>query len=93
MIVCLLQYGWHGKRALIAAINERIRDDIWRNYMASVAYSIGKIASGFGGGEYPLPTYYELLHKDEPPADDRTGKEIISDLIKRLGEGGNDATI
>ena len=61
--------------------------------MASVAYSIGKIASGFGGGEYPLPTYYELLHHDEPPADDRTGKEIVSDLIKRLGEGGNDATI
>lgn len=93
MTVCLLQYGWHGKRALVAAINERIRDDIWRNYMASVAYSIGKITSGFGGGEYPLPTYYELLHHDEPPADDRTGKEIIGDLIKRLGEGGNDATI
>lgn len=88
-----MQYGWHGDRALIAAINERTRDDIWRNYMASVAYSIGKIASGLGGGEYPLPTYYELLHKDTKAVDDRSGEEIVSDLVARLGKEGNNATV
>ena len=80
----MLRYGWHGTRALIAVINEDTRDDIWRNYMASVAYSIGKIASGFAGAEYPLPTYHELLNNKEDQKDERSGEQIVSDLIARL---------
>lgn len=88
-----MQYGWHGRRALLAAVNERTRDDVWRSYMAAVAYSIGKLTAGMGGNEYPLPSYYELLHKHDQPVDIRSGQEIVDDLIARLGKEGTNAVI
>ena len=54
--------------------------------MAVVAYSIGKITAGMGGNEYPLPTYHDLTG-EKPEKDDRSGQEILDDLIARLGKG------
>lgn len=82
MILLLLRYGWHGSRALAAVMNESARDDLWREYMATVAYSIGRIE---GGEKYPIPPYSDLT--SDKPQDERTGEEILDGLIDRLKGG------
>ena len=54
--------------------------------MAVVAYSIGKITAGMTGNEYSIPTYHDLT-SEKPPEDERSGQEIVCDLIARLGKG------
>lgn len=70
----------------MAQINELDRCWVWREYMAAVAYSIGKITAGLSGNEYPMPTYHDLT-SEKPVEDDESGQDIVSGLIARLGKG------
>jgi hypothetical protein len=79
-----LRYGWHGRRALEAQINEQARQEIWQEYMAAIAHSIGTIMSKFGGAEYPMPTFNELMHPEMNKEDTRSGTDIVNDLMNRL---------
>ena len=65
-------------------MNEQARREVWQEYMAAIAHSLGTIMSKFGGVDYPMPTYNELTHPETVQEDTRTGTDIVSDLIKRL---------
>ena len=73
-----------------AQLNEQARREVWQEYMAAIAHSLGTIVSKFGGADYPMPTFTELMHPESAQEDDRSGTEIIGDLIKSLrGEETN----
>lgn len=79
----MLRYGWHGMDALVAVLNESLREDQYREYTAVVLHSIGR---GLFGEDYPVPEYHDLISGTIPARDDlQTGEEIIAHLIKRLG--------
>ena len=65
-------------------MNEAARADIWHDYMAAVAHSLGVLMAKFGGGEYPMPGWYELMHPGEDTDDNRSGTDIVNDMINRL---------
>lgn len=69
-------------RALIALISEQGRLELWREYTATVLYSIGR---GLIGEDYPLPAYSDIAHPDMVQNDTQTGADIIERLKKRLG--------
>lgn len=56
--------------------------DLWREYIATVAHSLGSIICGALGNEYPLPSYSELMHPEQK--DTRTSQDIINGLIDKL---------
>jgi hypothetical protein len=70
-------------------MREAAREDIWKTYMATITHSIAALYAKVNGGEYPMPTYYELTHPDASEDDTRTGAEIVDDLISRLKGGKN----
>jgi hypothetical protein len=63
---------------VIAKINSDIRDWTYRHYVANSLRYLAK-----GEGEYLIPTLYEALHPK--PTDNRTGDEIIEDVMTELG--------
>lgn len=68
--------------ALIALMSELEEEKTWRKYMGNVLWSAARVAYN----EYPYPIYTEFIRNE--PKDTRTGREIISDLIAMLSEGG-----
>lgn len=62
------------------------KDLLWREYMATVAYSIGAIICGVLGREYPIPAWGEFNHperREEP----QSAEQIIDGLIGKLRGG------
>lgn len=88
-----MRFGWHGIRAIRAYLNEQERQDIWQEYTAAVLHSIGQIAAGLGGAEYPMPSYIEMMHPEYgAKRDDRSGEDIVRDMIHRLRGEGSDGS-
>lgn len=69
--------------ALIAVIEQNMMQRVWREYTANAVWSIARTLYK----EYPMPSFTELIEKGKTPRDDRTGQQIIDDLIKKLRGG------
>lgn len=65
-----------------AMFTEQLSQDRWREYCATVMWSIGRL---LGGEEYPIPAYSEYLNPKVQ--DNRTGAQIISGLREKLKQG------
>lgn len=63
--------------------HETRRHDV--EYMATILWSIGRL---IGGSEYPMPSYDDFIHPK--PVDSRNTGQIITGLIERLQQGGDD---
>ena len=61
-------------------MRHEIEQESWRQYMASVCWSIGKIQAK----NYPIPPYEKpnFVKKEE---DSQSADEIIGNLLKKLG--------
>lgn len=67
---------------LIASMEVERNEQNWRDYVAQVAWSIGKLQSQ----DYPFPSWAELtMEKPEEP----TGEDVYKTLVSRWG-GGED---
>lgn len=72
-------------------MNEMTRRDIWNDYVATIMFTVGKMICGYGGNEYPMPSWYDLTHSDDNNDDNRTGTDIVNDMITRLRGEEQDA--
>ena len=61
----------------------REKERVWQAYTADMLWAIGK---GVHGKGFAYPSYTELT--GETKKDERTGDEIVADLIKKLEGGG-----
>lgn len=66
--------------ALGSLLADEEKREFWRAYMAELAWCQAKAYYK----DFPFPAYTEMTRKHQPE-DERTGKEIIDDLIARLG--------
>ena len=64
----------------IAALNRKRARENYEVYMTDVAYVIIK---SLQGNNVNIPRYYDLIHPQ--PVDNRTGKDIAEDIIRRHG--------
>lgn len=65
---------------MYALIEHALQEDAWRQYMASVAWSIGRMQSK----TYPISPY-EKPNFSRKKTDDRSGYEIMTDILGKLG--------
>lgn len=78
----MARHGYYGLDALLAILEEERRQEIWRDYTATMLNSLGRV---WGGKHWKFPAYTELAHPQEVKQDNRSGSEIIEALKKRLG--------
>ena len=64
--------------ALLCLLDEDREQNNWRQYMATVNWSIGRFVYK---GEF-LPLYTEMLERSKP--DNRTADEVIDDLADKI---------
>lgn len=58
---------------------------MYQDYTATVQRDIARALYGYLGNEYPLPTLNEMREPEsKPKEDERTGREIVDGLIKKL---------
>ena len=89
MIRSLLCYSCNfGVRAILVTIRDRIQDDeereAFRGYIADCLWAIAKNTANSCGGSY-FETKFRDGITNAKPADNRTGDEIVADIIKRAG--------
>lgn len=70
--------------ALCAVIEQDMMQRVWRDYTANAVWSIARTMYK----EYPMPSFTEFIEQGSKPRDERTGQQIIDDLIKKL-QGGD----
>ena len=72
---------------LACAVGEENRKENYKYYVAFCLNRIAEAATIDHGGEWKLPNLYEMEHPQEKPKrDDRTGREIVDDIVKRLSK-------
>ena len=70
--------------ALAARLEQNARREMWRAYTANTLWNIARGLSSLGGGKYDAPSYTSMM--DESPRDERTGAEIVADVLDMLGK-------
>lgn len=80
IIVTLSIHGYHGVRHLSAMLKYQQQEAKWKEYCATVLWSVGKMLCS---EEYPIPAYSDYINPK--PVDKRTSKDIVNSLIDRLG--------
>lgn len=75
-------------RAILVTIREKIRDDLereaFRGYIADCLWAIAKNTANSCGGTF-FETKFRDGIKEAKPEDNRTGDEIVADIIARAG--------
>ena len=89
VIRALLGYSCElGIRAILATVREKIKDDLereaYRGYIADCLWAIAKNTANSCGGSY-FETKFRDGIKESKPEDNRTGDEIVADIIARAG--------
>ena len=74
------QYRPKSMQSLYALIEHALQEESWRQYMASVAWSIGRMQTK----TYPISPY-EKPDFSRKKADTRSGYEIMTDILGKLG--------
>lgn len=74
---------------LIDMIQQFTARDIWRDYTATMLYSIGKM---FATSGWEFPTYHEMVdfeaHISKKKETQKSAKDTLEDLKGKLGKGG-----
>ena len=77
--------------ALTARLETNMRREMWRGYVANTAWNIARAMAARAGMSYDAPSYTAMM--DDKPKDERTGAEIVTDVLdmleKRCGCGSN----
>ena len=68
---------------LPTAIKRQCEHDIFRDYIANGIQMISENTARNAGGRYLSLSYMEIINPK--PSDDRTGDEIVEDIIRRAG--------
>lgn len=75
-------------RTILVTIREKIKDDLereaFRGYIADCLWAIAKNTAMGCGGSY-FETKFRDGIKEVKPEDNRTGDEIVADIIARAG--------
>lgn len=75
-------------RTILVTIREKIRDDLereaFRGYIADCLWAIAKNTANSCGGTF-FETKFRDGIKEAKPEDNRTGDEIVADIIARAG--------
>lgn len=74
--------------ALISLLIEQEKEENWRTYTAQSLWMLVRIAHAPLKAECKYPSYLDVI--DEKKTDERSGREIIEDLIKKMEGGGGD---
>lgn len=84
----LLTYGWHGVDALADMIRQTAARDIWRDYMCTMLYGIGKMLASQG---WDFPTYRELIdfegHTQRAKENSASAQDTIESIKAKLKGG------
>ena len=70
-------------RYAIARYQSQQRDLAYRIYVTDCLRIISENTAKMGGGSYIIANFSDIINPK--PADNRTGEEIASDIIKRAG--------
>lgn len=74
--------------ALIDMVRQTAARDIWRDYMCTVLYGIGKMFASQG---WDFPAYSELVdfegHMERAKEESRSANDILQDLGEKLKGG------
>lgn len=68
---------------LPTAIKRQCEQDIFCDYIANGIQMISENTARNAGGRYLSLSYMEIIHPK--PVDNRTGDEIVEDIIRRAG--------
>ena len=68
---------------LPTAIKRQCEQDIFRGYIANGIQMISENTARKAGDRYLSLSYREIIHPK--PVDNRTGDEIVEDIIRRAG--------
>lgn len=67
-------------------VEDRLKQNAWRDYMANNLYlAAGSVYTMGGGKDYPMPVWTEVVNPK--PKETRTGQQIIDDLAAKLLRG------
>ncbi len=74
-------------RAILATIHEKIKqqaeNEAFKTYVAECLKIITENTAKMSGGSYISASFADIL--DPKPVDNRTGEEIVADVIKKAG--------
>lgn len=82
----MYRYGAPDVRALCVLLVDEEREALWRTYVAQSLYMLNAAVYKALGATYSMPTYLSMTGAEK--RDNRTGQEIIDDVIRRLERGG-----
>lgn len=69
---------------MIARYNKAEKEKAYREYVCENLRIIGENTSKIGGGSYFKASLSDVL-KQKPKVEDKTGEEIVADVVKRCG--------
>lgn len=67
-------------QSVVALVERELQVDSWRQYMATVTWSVGRMQSE----RYPIAPYEKPQFRPEI-TDNRSGHEIVSGILSKLG--------
>lgn len=68
---------------LFAKLQENCERELWRRYVAAGIKMVSENTARFAGGGYLAIDYDDIINPK--PKDERTGDEIVLDVIQRTG--------
>ena len=68
---------------MVARLEEQSRRELWQHYMADGLMYVSKNTAMSVNGSYLLNRFYDVLKP--PEEDERSGEEIVVDVITRAG--------
>jgi hypothetical protein len=76
--------------ALVALAERDAQKELWRTYVAEMAWSAARVLHG---KNFPFPPFSQLCRRDGKATDARTAEEIRKDMIAQLRKDvmGNEA--
>ena len=70
--------------ALKARLETNMRREMWRGYVANTAWNIARAMAARAGMSYDAPSYTAMM--DDKPKDERSGAEIVADVLDMLSK-------
>lgn len=67
--------------ALVALAERDAQTELWRTYVAEMAWSAARVLHG---KNFPFPPFSQLCRRDGKATDVRTAEEIRTDMIAQL---------
>ena len=72
--------------ALQCMLDDDFRNTLFQDYMTTCISSLSKMQAVDHGVDWQLPTYYEMVYPEMVENTEKSGTEIVSDIIDRLNK-------